>query len=320
MADQNYTEEIDLSYLWRKFTAFIKSCIRAGFMVLAFFAKYWIVTLVLLLVGIGYGYYKDQTSSKTFKNEGIVIPNYESVDYLYSNIDEFNKRIYNQDTVFLKSVLGENYKALRKIEIEPISDIYNMMTKSREQIDVFRILFQNQELDKFTENIITGKYFKFHKISFLIVGEQASQSVIQDVFTHWNNNSHFRSYETIYSSNAEFQVEEYRKMIGQVDSIIKAISRGSANNQGSGVVISDNTNLHLLLEQKRSMLDRLLQAEVRLADYTDPIKMVYMDYDIEVRAIPNVLKYPILFVGIFGFIFFCIYLYKRFKKMAAVIY
>ena len=45
MADQNYTEEIDLSYLWRKFTAFIKSCIRAGFMVLAFFAKYWIVTL-----------------------------------------------------------------------------------------------------------------------------------------------------------------------------------------------------------------------------------------------------------------------------------
>jgi len=316
MAEQNYTEEIDLSYLWRKFTAFIKSCIRAGFMVLAFFAKYWIVTLVLLLVGIGYGYYKDQTSSKTFKNEGIVIPNYESVDYLYSNIDEFNKRIYNQDTVFLKSVLGENYKALRKIEIEPISDIYNMMTKSREQIDVFRILFQNQELDKFTENIITGKYFKFHKISFTIKGKGASEEVIKDIQSYWNSSEHFLEYGRVYRENAEFQVKEYKNMIAQVDAIIQSLTTEPVRSQNPGVVINENSNLYLLLDRKQDMLTELLQAEVRLSDYTEPVKLVYMDYEVESTSISNAIKYPIFLIALFGFIFFVRFIYKKMKEIA----
>jgi|SRR5690554_141921 len=316
MAEQNYTEEIDLSYLWRKFTAFLKSCIRAGFMVLAFFAKYWIVTLVLLIVGIGYGYYKDQTSSKTFKNEGIVIPNFESVDYLYSNIDEFNKRIHNQDTIFLKSVLGNNFNAIRKIEIEPISDIYNVMTKSREQIDVFRILYQNQELDKFTENIITGKYFKFHKISFTIKGEGASKEVIESIQSFWNSNEHFQEYGEIYRENAEFQVKEYKHMIAQVDSIIHSLTTETVRSQNPGVIISENSNLHLLFDRKKDMLKDLLLAEVRLSDYTEPIKMVYMDYEVESPSISNAIKYPIFLIALFGFIFFVRFIYKKMKEIA----
>lgn len=316
MAEQNYTEEIDLSYLIRKFNEFLKKCIRACFMILGFFLKYWIVTLVLLIIGIGYGYYKDSTSSKSFKNQGIVIPNFESVDYLYNTVDELNKRIFAQDTVFLKEVLGSNYRALRKVELEPIADIYNMMTKSREQIDVFRILYQNQELDKFAKNITTSKYFKFHKITFSVKGENRSEKVIGDLLAYWNSNPHFRDYEEIYAANAAFQVKEYNKMIAQVDSVIHAISRGASNNQGSGVVISDNTNLHLLLQQKQDMLDGLLQAEVRLSDYTEPIKLVYMDYDVETGGIPNILKYPVFLIALFGFIFLIRFLFIRMRKLA----
>ncbi|HLV93044.1 MAG TPA: hypothetical protein VKX34_07975 [Aequorivita sp.] len=316
MAEQNYTEEIDLSYLWRKFTSFIKSCIKAGFMVLAFFQRYWLVTLVLLLVGIGYGYYKDQSSSKTFKNEGIVIPNFESVDYLYNNIEDLNKRINNRDTVFLKNILGENHKAIRKIEIEPISDIYNMMTKSREQIDVFRILFQNQELDKFTENIVTGKYFKFHKITFTVKGEGASEEVIKDIQSFWNSNESFIEYGKVYRENAEFQVKEYKLMIAQVDSLIKAFTKESVAGRDSGIIISENNDLHLLLDRKKDMLTDLLQAEVRLSDYTDPIKMVYMDYEVESPSLSRAIKYPIFLIALFGFIFFIGYIYKKMKEIA----
>src|SRR5690554_3567717 len=254
MSQQHSSEEIDLGYLFRKFNAFIKRCIRAGFMVLAFFAKYWLVTLVLLLVGVGYGYYKDQTSSKTFKNEGIVIPNFESVDYLYSNIEEINNRIANNDSIFLKDIFGENFKAIRKIEIEPIPDIYNVMTKSREQIDVFRILYQNQEFDQFTENIATSKYFKFHKISFTTRGEGVSEEVIKNIQTFWNSNEHFQEYGEIYRENAEFQVKEYKHMIAQVDSIIKFLTTAAVRNENPGVIISENNNLHQLIIQKQDML------------------------------------------------------------------
>lgn len=316
MAQQNYTEEIDLSYLLRKFNDFLKKCIRAFFMIIGFFLKYWIVTLILLIVGIGYGYYKDSTATKSFKNRGIIIPNYESVDYLYNTIDELNKRIHAQDTVFLKEVLGNNANSLRKVEIEPISDIYNMMTKSREQIDVFRILYQNQELDKFVENLTTGKYFKYHEITFSIKGEDKSEQVINDLMSYWNNIPHFKEYQEIYAENAVFQVQEYKQMIAQVDSIIHAIGASSNTNQGSGVVISDNTNLHLLLQQKEDMLNSLLQAEVRLSDYKEPIKMVYMDYEVKVESIPNVFKYPIFLIALFGLIFFIKFLLVRMRRIA----
>lgn len=316
MADQEYTEEIDLSYLWRKFTAFIKKCIIAAFMVLAFFKKYWLVTLVLLLVGIGYGYYKDQTRAVSFKNEGIVIPNFESVDYLYSNIEEFNNRIKSNDTTFLKSVLGKNFKAIREIEIEPIPDIYNMMTKSREQIDVFRILFQNQEFDKFTENIATGKYFKFHKITFTVKGKGTSKAAIKSIQSFWNSNEHFSEYGEIYKENAVFQVKEYKHMIAQVDSIIHSITNETARSQNTGVVISDNTNLHALLDRKKEMLEELLQAEVRVSDYTEPVKIVYMDYEVEVGYLSKSIKYPIYLIALFGFIFFIGFVYKKMKEIA----
>lgn len=314
MAEQNYSEDVDLSYLMRKFNNFFKKCIKALFAVLGFFVKYWLVTVLLIIAGIGYGYYKESKKSKIFTNEGIVIPNFESVDYLYATIEELNSRIKTGDTVFLKEILGENARALRQVEIEPISDIYNLMTRSREQIDVFRILYQNQDFDKFIDNIATSKYFKYHKINFVVRGENKSQEVIDAVLTHWNSNQHFREYESIFLKNAQFQVKEYQSMIAQVDSVIKAISASSS--PGSNVVISDNTNLHMLLVQKKELLDGLLQAEIKVNDYTEPVKIVYMDYDVEVTSISDIFKYPVLFVLIFGFLFFIRFLYKRLKQIA----
>lgn len=315
MAEQNYTEEIDLSYLIRKMNDFIKKCIKAFFMIFGFFLKYWIITTLLLIIGIGYGYYLDINSKPVFKNRGLVIPNFESVDYFYNSIDEINNRINSQDTFYLKKTLGTHYKSLKKVEVEPVSDIYNLMTKSREQIDVFRILYQNQELDKFVDNISTGKYFKYHKITLTVAGENRSNEVIENLINSLNSNAHFLEYKDIYVDNAAFQVKEYKTMIAQVDSLIKTIS-SSTRNLSSGVVISENTDLHLLLEQKRKMLDELLQAEVRLNDYTEAIKLVYMDYEVKTGRIPYFIKLPALLIGLFAFVFFIRFVLKRMKQVA----
>src|SRR5690554_5908017 len=117
MTQQNSSEEIDMNYLFRKFKNFLKRIIKAIYSIIQFFIKYWIVTLVLILIGIGWGYFKDINASKTFTSEGIVIPNYGSVDYLYSTIKEFNERIGTGDTVYLKSVLGENYRSVLEVKI-----------------------------------------------------------------------------------------------------------------------------------------------------------------------------------------------------------
>lgn len=315
MAEDNTSEEIDLGYLFRKISDFFKKVVRTMFLILAFYLKYWIVLLILTLLGVGYGIYQDSFVDKMYLNEGIVIPNFESVDYLYGKVDHFNDRLNQRDTVFIKQVFGRNYKGIKKIEIEPISDIYNMMTRSREQIDVFRILYQNQELAKFVEDITTSKYFKYHKITFKTKGENDSKEAISTVLNYWNSNEHYKEYDSVYKNNAVFQVNEYKRMIVQVDSLLAAVSR-EARNEGAGVIISENSNPHLLFDRKREMLNELLEAEKRVADYTNPIKLVYMDYDLEIGSFPNKIKNPVLLIMGFSLIFFFIHLYKWMREIA----
>ena len=138
MAQQNSSEEIDLGYLFRKSNDFFRSVIRTLFQILNFFKKYYIIVIALLIIGFGYGYYKDLNSVSSYNNELIVIPNFESVDYLYDKVEAVNNKIGMGDTLYLQEVLGTNFGKLNHITIEPIVDIYNFISKSYRNYDVFQ--------------------------------------------------------------------------------------------------------------------------------------------------------------------------------------
>lgn len=315
MAEQNYTEEIDLSYLTRKFNELFKKSIRGLFMIFSFFIRYWVVVLILVIIGIGYGYYKDSKAKMSYRNEAIVIPNFESIDYLYSTIEELNNRRKGKDSIQLKEILGKEYPSLQNIEIEPISDIKTIVSQSRDQMETMRILYQSGELNNLKDNLKAGKLFKYHKITFIVSGENKSKEISDNLFAYLNSNPHFKNYRDIYIENNNFQIVEYKKLISEVDSIMKSISI-SNKVQSAGVNISENSDLHLLIAQKQNLLNGLLRLQVNHTDYESPIKVVSIGYDIEVRRIPNIMKYPFLLVGLFGFIFLLRYLYKRFKEIS----
>lgn len=316
-ANSNQTEEIDLGYLFKKIGDLFNRCVKILFQIISFFLKYKFIVLALIIIGFAYGYYKDSTAKKSYSNQGIVIPNFGSVDYLYNNIEHLNAKISSRDTLFLKKVLDTNFRKIKKIEIEPITDIYNLMTKSREQIDVFRILFQNQDLSDFVEDMTTSKYYKYHQINFNIVGDASSEKIVGDILNFWNSNEHYTKYASIYRENANFQVTENKNMIAQIDSIISSITSGNVKSTNPGVVISENTNLHFLIERKSELLDELLASEIRQADYDDAIKLVNMEYNIYTSSgISNKIKYPIQLVFLFSLIFFIRYSYKKLKEIA----
>ena len=219
--------------------------------------------------------------------------------------------------MFLQNISSSAFRNIRRIEIEPIPDIYNMMTKSREQIDVFRILFQNQDPEKFISDITTSKFFKYHKITFTTTGKEHSEQVITDIFKFWDSNAHFAAYKKTYKQNAEFQVVEHKKMIAQVDSIISSLTQNTLASN-TGVVISDNADLNLLLERKKALLDELLEIELKQQDYGSVVKMANMDYNVEQDSISKKLKYPLFLIGIFSLIFLFIYIYRSLKKYSGL--
>ncbi len=314
------SEEIDLGYLFNKFGDFIKKCIKLLFLVIAFFLKYWIITVILIVVGFALGYYMDMNSKRVYSNEAIVIPNFESVDYLYDEVEMLNAKLKANDTLYFKSILDTNYVRFVSVEIEPIVDIYNFVSESRENIDIFRIFTQNQDVSEYIEDITTSKYYKYHRLKFDIIGNEYSEEIVEGLMNSINQNPHYLEYQAIGRENTALQIAENEKMIAQVDSIINAASSFAAGNLSSqSVYINDNSQLSNLITSKRELLDDRLKYKMREKDETEIVKLVSANYNVigdEGLNISKKIKYPILLVFLFGLFYFVRYSYKKLKEIS----
>jgi uncharacterized membrane protein (DUF106 family) len=313
----NQTEEIDLGYLFKKIGNFFKSCVKIAFEVLYFFLKFKFIVLFLLILGVVYGYYKDSKRSVTYDNKVIVIPNFESTDYLYNTVEAINFKVRNKDTVFLKQIAGNQYRNLRGIQVEPITDIYNFISETREKIDVFRILFQNQDLTSFVEDIVTSKHYKYHVMNFRVVGEH-SETIISNVLDYLNANEHYLEYAEVVRKNTALQIEQHEMMISRVDSILSIANEVSDISSTSFYYVNQNISYHQLIEINQKVLDNHHKLVKKQKDESHIIKLVSAQYNLigDGIIISNKVKYPLLFVFLFSMIFFVRYSYNRLKKIA----
>jgi hypothetical protein len=309
-------EEIDLGYLIKKINSLFIKLVKLFFEAISFFIKYKIITIIILLLGISYGYYKDLNRNTVYSNEAIVIPNFESSDYLYSKISALHLKAKAQDTVFLKNILGNEYNRFKGVQIEPLLDIYNFVENSREKIDILRILYQNQNFDEFVENQTISKYYKHHKVTFKVVGKKNSDKIIAALMNHINDNEHLKEYSSIYKAHYQNQIRQYDQMIGQIDSIITSLSLFDKNSN-QGVSIFENMNPHLLLDRKQTFMQEILISKTRIADSDNIIKLQKIDYNLESgRTIPHKISQPILFLFLFSFVFFTRYSFRKLKKIS----
>lgn len=315
MAQQNSSEEIDLGYLFKKSNDFLKSVIRSLFLILLFFKKYFIIIIVLLILGFAYGYYKDSIAIKTYNNELIVIPNFESVDYLYDKVEVINKKVAMGDTLFLQKVLDTNFQKLNSIKLEPIVDIYNFVSKSYRNYDVLRLIAEKQDFSDYIEDLSTSKYYKYHRMDVSINGNESSEDIINDLFIYLNENEHFKKYQEVYVENNKFKIKEYYNMISQIDSLLMANSR--LNNTASNVSITTTSDLFSLIDKKRQILEDIVKLKTEEVDFKEPIKKVTADYNLESKRFlnfSNKVKYPIYLVLLFSGFFFFLYLFRSLKN------
>jgi uncharacterized membrane protein len=317
MAQDNTSEEVDLGYLFKKFNDILKSIVRSFFLVLAFFKKFIIVVIALIIIGVAYGFYKDLKEVKTYNNELIVIPNFQSVDYLYDKVAAINLKINAGDTLYMQKVLDTNFRSLRGIKIEPIADLYNFISESREKIDIFRIIADKQDFTDYIEEFTNSKYYKYHKMSVSIKGDESSEKIIGDLLNFMNTNDHLIAYKQIYQEAKEMEIKEYRNMITQVDSLIKASA--TSKNTPTSVEVVTNNDQHYLFDRKRDLLEDIVKLEMQQLDYSEPIKLVNADYNLTNERFlnfSNKVKYPIYLILLFSGFFFMLYLLRNLKQYA----
>lgn len=318
LENKSNSEEINLEHLLDKTGEFIKRIVKLFFLIISFFQKYIIVSIILIIVGVAYGFYKDKKSKKLYVNEVIVIPNFESVDYLYSKVDFFNSKINIKDTLFLKTVLDTNYINIKKIEIEPIVDVYNFASQSKENFDIFRILFVNQELSEFVKDMTTSKYYKYHKLKFYIFGTEGSELIVGDLINFFNDNPHYQKYKDVLSENTDFLIIENSKMIAQVDSLIAAsISFSKVQLPNQSVNINDWSDFSNLILRKDNLLNNREALLKVKEDQVKIIKEISVNYNFEDEStskLPRALIYPMRLLLLFSFTFFAINSFRKLKK------
>ena len=317
MSQQNTSEEIDLGYIFKRSNDFFKSIIRGFFKILHFFKKYFIIVIVLIVLGFAFGYYKDSTSLVAFNNEVLVIPNFESVDYLYNKVEVINNKISSRDTLYLQKILDTNFQKIKSIKIEPIVDIYNFVSKSYRNYDVLRLIAEKQDFSEYIEDLSTSKYYKYHRLEISILGNKSSEKIIDDLFLFLNENDHFKEYQKVYIENNKLEIRENYKMIAQIDSILLANSR--LNSLPANVAINNNTDIYRLIEKKTEILEGLVQLRTQEIDFNTPIKKVSVDYNLKAKkflSFSNKVKYPLILVFLFSMVFLIIYLFKNLNRYA----
>lgn len=306
----NDNQEIDLfqiskkiGNLFQELNAFIFRCIH-------FFIKNGIIILILLVVGFGLGYYLDK-NQKEYNHQVIVAPNFKSTDYLYSKIDLLASKISEKDVLFLKSIGINDPSQLTKISIEPIVDVYKLISNNEQNFELLELMAQNGDLKTIVKESTTSKNYNYHTIILSTNGVTRQSDFVDPILNYLNSSSYFEEIQKISVGNIQQKIKEKEATVLQIDGIVNAFSNrnGNAKNSDKLIYYNENTQLNNIIKTKDSLVNVLGTLKIDLFNSRKVINDNAVILNIKNNKSINgkmKLVLPILFISlfiIFGFIF-----------------
>jgi len=312
-------DEVDLSVVFKAIQNFFKSIFIGIINIIKFYWKHKIVLLILIVAGAIAGYFWEKSFDKTYKNQLLVIPNFESANYLYNKIESIESKLISADSVYLKKVFGENYEAVSSIEISPVVDVYNFVSLSNSNQELFELLFEEEASLEFLEDPINSRNYEYHDIKLSIIGEEHHEELSTQLLKYLNESSFFNSLQKITLQNLNLEISENEKMIAQVDSIIN----NSSNNKGfkfedNNLSLVDNTGLKELLSYKKFLYrnnEDLLSYQIKQSKIINLADANYKVIDKDNLLKKSKIKlFPLIFILLYSLIFLLSYIQKKAKN------
>ncbi|OXB01258.1 hypothetical protein B0A75_06725 [Flavobacterium oncorhynchi] len=309
----NSEQEIDIFDLSKTIGNFFDRINALLFRSIQFFIRNWIIILVLIVLGFGLGWFLD-SNKKTFQNEVIVTPNFGSVDYLYSKIDLIESKIVSGDTVFLKKVVGiSNPKAIKKIEIKPIADVYKFIEDKEQNFELIKLMAEVGEVKKVLEDNITSKNYTFHTISFVSNKEVNDKEIVLPLMQYLNSSEYFNALQKIGYKNLEQQIAKNDTIIAQIDDVLNGFSSTVKNGPKNDKLVyyNENTQLNDLIKTKQTLIVDQGRNRLKLVNYDKAVKEINTTLNINIVKLTNG-NFKILLPAVFILLFIFIHLFKKF--------
>ncbi len=308
-------QEIDLTQISKKIGRLFEWINTFLFRCIQFFVKNAIVILILLVIGVGVGFYLDVTK-KIYNHQITVTPNFESTDYLYSKIDLIESKIQEGDTIFIKEVLGvKKPKEILKIEIKPITDVYKFIENKTENFELIKLMAEDGDIKKVLEENLTSKNYKFHTIYFQTKHITTEKSTIEPILHFLNESEYYSKVQKEMVNNVQLKMIQNDTIIAQINGVLSGFSNTAKGAKSNNLVYyNENTQLNDIIKTKESLINEQGFLRVDLVGLNSIVKENSSILNIEnTTSINGKLKFilPILFVCIFILIRFFIAFYKK---------
>ena len=316
LQNNSENQEIDLSQVSKKITAFIESIFTLIFNGILFVKRNIIIIGVLFFVGVGLGVYMDKTI-KEYKHQIIVTPNFSSTDYLYSKIDLINSKVNEGDTLFLKNVVGiKEPQMFNQIEVEPIADIYQFIANNPVNFEFIKLLGEDGDLNKIVVDPLTSKNYIYHNITFSTSKLTDEESTIKPILNYLNNSEHYNKIQKQYAENIKLKMIQNDTIISQINGVLNSFSKkvNGANTSDKLVYYNESTQLDDVIKTKDFLVTEQGNKRLELVNIDKIIKDSSTTINIKNNKGLNgkmKLVIPIVFLFLFAVFVIFISFYKR---------
>jgi hypothetical protein len=312
-------QEIDLSVISEKIGNFFQSINKFFFKTIQFVVKKIIVLGILLIIGIGLGFYLDETH-KVYDNEIIVQPNFGSTDYIYSKVELLSSKIKEKDSVFLKSIGIKEPSEFLRIEVKPIVDIYkfisgNSTTINEQNFELLKLMAEEGDMKKIVEDKTTSKNYSFHLISFTTSKLTNRKDIIEPLLRYFNNSKYFNQIKGAYIKNVQTKINRNNEIITQIDGFLNSFTSVIAGNTKSDKLVyyNENTQLNDVIQTKNGLIAEIGKLQLDLINIDEVIKETSSTSNIQnTKSVNGKLKFvlPLLFVLLYMLLHLFINFYK----------
>lgn len=316
MPENKDNQEIDLSKISKKIGGFFENISTSIFRGFLFFKRNILWVGILVALGVGIGFYLDKTT-KVYDNEIIVSPNFGSVDYLYAKIDLVSSKINDNDTLFLKNVIGiKEPKKLKKIAIQPITDVYKFIDNKVQNFELIKLMAEDGDIKKIVNESLTSKNYPYHLISFTTDKETSDEKTVQPLLKYLNNSDYYALIQKEYVNNIKVKMAANDTIISQINGLLNAFSSTTNGSQKSDKLVyyNENSQLNEVIKTKDALVNEQGSHRIELVNLDKIVKDNSATLNIKNTKIVNgkmKIFLPLLFIFLFVIIGYLNSFYKN---------
>lgn len=324
------TDEIDLMFFIDKLNSLFKKAVVTIFDCLQFVRRNWIVILILLAAGVGYGYYVNSQFSPSKQTRILTRINFDAVNNVYIIADNINSEIAQRtfgDNAELES--KKQLKNVASVSLTPIINLKQILSKYDVNDRKLEGLIKSLEFEFDEEEGEFGSIsetfrseYNYHYMDVVLANDGTAET-LDYLYDYINNTPLLKELNVVGRKNLEDRITGTQETIEQIDMVLEAYKANEADGSAPGpaaqlYVVDKNFNIAEVLKNKISLQQKLDDMKKDFV-YSNNV-VVNMNNPgvyVEEGILDNkMLVYPIMFVFMFFLLAVLKNAYVAMRRMA----